>query len=241
MSTFLAEFIGTAMLVLLGNGVVANVVLQQTKGHNSGLIVIAFGWAIAVFVPVFMVGNFSGAHLNPAVTVGFWVKGAISAAQATQYFGGEFAGAALGSFLVWLHYKPHIEITKDEGAKRAIFCTDPAIRHIFQNLISEIIGTFVLVFAVLFITKATINGQDASLGALDALPVALVVLGIGLSLGGTTGYAINPARDLSPRIMHAILPIPYKGTSDWSYAWIPVIGPTAGGALAALVHSAAMG
>ncbi len=241
MSTFLAEFIGTAVLILLGNGVVANVVLKETKGNNSGWIVITFGWAIAVFVPVFMVGNFSGAHLNPAVTIGFWVKGAISAAQALEYFGGEFAGAALGSFFVWLYYKPHIEITKDEGAKLAIFCTNPAIRHPFQNLISEIIGTFVLVFAVLFITKATINGQDASLGALDALPVALVVLGIGLSLGGTTGYAINPARDLSPRILHALLPIPYKGTSDWGYAWIPVVGPAAGGALAALVHSAVMG
>ncbi|MFN7120061.1 MAG: MIP/aquaporin family protein, partial [Saprospiraceae bacterium] len=154
---------------------------------------------------------------------------------------GEFLGAALGSFLVWLHYRSHIEITKDQGAKRAIFCTDPAIRNTFQNFISEVIGTFVLVLAVLFITKATINGQDASLGALDALPVALVVLGIGLSLGGTTGYAINPARDLSPRIMHTLLPIPDKGSSDWQYAWIPVIGPAVGGLLAAFIHSAVMG
>lgn len=236
MNTFLAEFIGTAVLILLGNGVVANVVLNRTKGNNGGWIVIAFGWGIAVFVPVFMVGNFSGAHLNPAVTTGFWVRGAITSAQAMQYFGGEFLGAALGSFLVWLQYKPHIDITNDKDAKLAIFCTDPAIRNTIQNFISEVIATFILVFAVFFITKATVNGQDASLGALDALPVALLVLGIGLSLGGTTGYAINPARDLSPRVMHSILPIPDKGTSDWGYAWIPIIGPLVGGALAALVY-----
>lgn len=241
MNIFLAELIGTAMLVLLGNGVVANVVLNQTKGHNSGWIVIALGWAIAVFVPVFMVGSFTGAHLNPAVTIGLAVKGAIPATAVATYLAGQFLGAALGSFLVWLHYKSHIDITKDPGAKRAIFCTDPAIRNTFQNFISEVVGTFVLVFAVLFITKASINGQDASLGALDALPVALVVLGIGLSLGGTTGYAINPARDLSPRIMHALLPIPDKGSSDWGYAWIPIVGPFVGGAVAALVHTAVMG
>lgn len=240
MNIFLAELIGTGVLVLLGNGVVANVVLQQTKGHNAGLIVIAFGWAIAVFVPVFMVGNFSEAHLNPAVTIAFVVKGSITSTETLQYLAGQFLGAAIGSFLVWVHYKSHIDITKDPIAKRAMFCTDPAIRNPVQNFLSEVIATFVLVFAVLFITKASINGQDASLGALDALPVAFVVLGIGLSLGGTTGYAINPARDLSPRIMHALLPIPAKGSSDWGYAWIPVVGPLAGGALAALVHSALM-
>ncbi len=236
MNTLLAELIGTAVLVLLGNGVVANVVLDQTKGHNGGWIVITFGWAIAVFVPVFMVGGFSGAHLNPAVTVAFAIKGDITATQTLQYLAGQFLGAALGSVLVWLHYKSHIAITKDQGAKRAMFCTNPAIRNPVQNFISEVIGTFVLVLAVLFITKASINGRDASLGALDALPVAFVVLGIGLSLGGTTGYAINPARDLSPRIMHALLPIPDKGSSDWGYAWIPVLGPITGGVLATLLY-----
>ncbi|MDX1941027.1 MAG: MIP/aquaporin family protein [Saprospiraceae bacterium] len=238
MNTFLAEFIGTALLILLGNGVVANVVLNQTKGYNSGLIVITFGWAIAVFVGVFTVASYSGAHLNPAVTIAFTVKGSISAMQMVLYLGGQFLGAAAGAFLVWLHYKPHIEITQDPDTKRAIFCTDPAIRHTFQNFISEVIGTFVLVFAVLMITGAKVGGQTTSLGALDALPVALVVLGVGLSLGGTTGYAINPARDLSPRIMHALLPIKDKGSSDWSYAWIPVFGPTVGAVIAALLHTA---
>lgn len=241
MNTFLAEFIGTAILILLGNGVVANVVLQQTKGHNSGLIVIAFGWAIAVFVPVFMVGSFSGAHLNPAVTVGFLVKGAISMEKTTLYLGGQLLGAALGSALVWLYYKPHIDITKDADAKLAIFCTSPAIRNRGQNFFSEVMATFVLVFAILFITAASINGKPASLGALDALPVGLLVLGIGLSLGGTTGYAINPARDLIPRLMHTLLPIPEKGSSDWGYAWIPVVGPILGGILAALAHNAIVG
>ncbi len=241
MNTFGAELIGTALLILLGNGVVANVVLSQTKGHNSGWIVIAFGWAIAVFVGVFSVAGYSGAHLNPAVTIALAIKGTISGTQIGAYLGGQFIGAALGAFLVWAHYKPHIGVTKDQGAKRAIFCTDPAIRHTFQNFISELIGTFVLVFTVLMITGAKVGDQAATLGALDALPVALVVLGIGLSLGGTTGYAINPARDLSPRILHALLPIPDKGSSDWRYAWIPVLGPFMGGALAAFLHSALLG
>lgn len=241
MNTFLAELIGTALLILLGNGVVANVVLNQTKGNASGWIVITFGWAIAVFVGVFAVASYSGAHLNPAVTIALVIKGSIAGASVGTYLGGQFLGAALGAFLVWLHYKSHIEITKDQGAKRAIFCTDPAIRHPLQNFISEVIGTFVLVFAVLLITGAKIGDQAASLGALDALPVALVVLGIGLSLGGTTGYAINPARDLSPRMMHALLPIPDKGSSDWAYAWIPVLGPFTGGALAAFLHNALLG
>ncbi|MBK7872319.1 MAG: aquaporin family protein [Saprospiraceae bacterium] len=241
MNTFLAEFIGTALLILLGNGVVSNVVLNQTKGHNSGWIVITFGWAIAVFVGVFTVASYSGAHINPGVTLAFAMKGAISLTQVVAYLGGQFLGAAAGAFLVWVHYKSHIEATKDQGAKRAIFCTDPAIRNTFQNLISEVIGTFVLVFAVLLITGAKVGGRTTSLGALDALPVALVVLGIGLSLGGTTGYAINPARDLSPRIMHALLPIADKGSSDWAYAWIPVVGPLVGGALAALLHSFLLG
>jgi len=233
MSIFLAEFLGTALLMLLGNGVVANVVLDQTKGNNSGWIVIALGWAIAVFIPVFIVAPFSGAHINPAVTVGLAVCGKLDFGLIPLYFAGQFIGAALGALLVWLMYRPHFQLTKDPGLIRAAFCTDPAIRSPLNNLISEIIGTFVLVFSVLYITGASFGGQSASLGSLDALPVALVVLGIGLCLGGTTGYAINPARDLSPRFMHALLPISKKGDSDWNYAWIPVVGPLLGAILAA--------
>ncbi|HMO41303.1 MAG TPA: MIP/aquaporin family protein [Saprospiraceae bacterium] len=241
MNTFTAELIGTAILILLGNGVVANVVLQHSKGANSGWIVITFGWAIAVFVPVFMVGSYSGAHINPAVTLGFLLKGTVTAAEAGVYLAGQMLGAMLGSSLVWLHYRLHLAATPDPDLKRALFCTSPAIPHTFQNFISEVMGTFVLVLAVFFITGATVGDQAASLGALDALPVALVVLGIGLSLGGTTGYAINPARDLGPRIMHRLLPMPNKGSSEWHYAWIPVVGPLTGAALAALLHSVLVG
>lgn len=239
MSTFLAEIIGTAILILLGNGVVANVVLDQTKGNESGWIVITLGWAIAVFIPVFIVAPFSGAHINPAVTIGLFMSGKLDGGLIPTYLAGQFIGGALGALLAWVMYRPHFELTKDPGLIRAAFCTDPAIRSPINNLISEIIGTFVLVFSVLYITGATIGGESASLGSLDALPVALVVLGIGLCLGGTTGYAINPARDLAPRIMHAILPISNKGDSDWSYAWIPVVGPLVGAALAAGLFLAA--
>ncbi|HMN90832.1 MAG TPA: MIP/aquaporin family protein [Saprospiraceae bacterium] len=238
MTIFLAELIGTAVLILLGNGVVANVVLQQTKGNSSGWIVITLGWAIGVFTAVFMVSAYSGAHINPAVTLAFWLKDTITLSQAMAYVSGQMLGAALGACLVWLHYRPHIAATQDVHAKLAIFCTAPAIRHRVQNFISEVIGTFLLVFAVLFISGASVGDQSASLGSLDALPVALVVLGIGLSLGGTTGYAINPARDLGPRIMHALLPIQHKGSSDWAYAWIPIFGPLTGATLATLLHTA---
>lgn len=241
MNTVTAELIGTAILILLGNGVVANVVLQHSKGANGGWIVITFGWAIAVFVPVFMVSSYSGAHINPAVTLGFLLKGTVTVAEAGVYLAGQMLGAMLGSSLVWLHYRSHLAATPDPDLKRALFCTSPAIPHTFQNFISEVIGTFVLVLAVFFITGATVGDQAASLGALDALPVALVVLGIGLSLGGTTGYAINPARDLGPRIMHSLLPMPNKGSSEWHYAWIPVVGPLTGAALATLLHSLLIG
>jgi len=229
MSPFVAEIVGTALLLLLGDGVVANVVLKGTKGENSGWIVITFGWSMAVFVGVFVVATYSGAHINPAVTLGLAVAGAFDWSQVPLYLAGQFIGGALGATLVWLHYRDHFAATPDGDAKLAVFCTGPAIRNPVSNLLSEIIGTFVLVFAVLYLV-----GPDVGLGALDALPVALVVLVIGLCLGGTTGYAINPARDLSPRLMHAILPIPDKRDSDWSYAWIPVVGPCLGGALAAL-------
>ena len=232
MSIFFSELIGTALLIILGNGVVANVVLNKTKGNNSGWIVITFGWAIAVFVGVFVAAKTSGAHLNPAVTVAFAYLDKISIDKILLYLGGQFAGAMIGAFIVWLTYRQHFAATDDQGLKRAVFCTAPAIRNSKNNLISEIVGTFVLVFSVLYIAA-----PSSSLGALDALPVALLVLGIGLSLGGTTGYAINPARDLGPRIMHAILPIKDKGGSDWGYSWVPVIGPLIGALVAAFLFN----
>jgi len=238
MNVFIAELIGTAILVLLGNGVVANVVLKESKGENSGWIVITLGWAIAVFVPVFIVAAVSGAHINPAVTIGLLVAGKISASVVPIYLGAQFLGAAIGALLVWLHYRPHFDATNDPGMQLAAFSTGSAIRKPIANLISEIIGTFVLMYAIFYMTGAKVGEQAASLGSLDALPVALVVLGIGLSLGGTTGYAINPARDLAPRIMHAILPMKGKGDSDWGYSWIPVVGPIIGAVLAALLYLA---
>ena len=228
MSPYAAEFIGTMLLLLLGDGVVANVVLSKTKGENSGWIVITFGWAMAVFVGVYSVATISGAHLNPAVTVGLACAGKFELTQVVGYLAAQFAGAATGAFLVWLTYRDHFEVTDNADAKLAVFCTGPAIRNPLSNLISEIIGTFVLVYCVLHITS-----PEGGLGALDALPVALTVLAIGLSLGGTTGYAINPARDLGPRVMHFLLPISGKRDGDWGYAWIPVLGPTIGGAVAA--------
>ena len=228
MSPFLGEFIGTAILIIMGDGVVANVVLNKTKGQNSGWIVITFGWAIGVFIAVFMVASTSGAHLNPAVTVALAVIEKFSWTDVPLYIAAQLSGAATGALLVWLSYKKHFEETSDAESKLAVFCTGPAIRNTWLNLFSEILGTFILILGILFITA-----PSASIGSLDALPVALLVLGIGLSLGGLTGYAINPARDLGPRIMHAILPIPGKRNSDWSYAWIPVAGPVIGALLAA--------
>lgn len=234
MNPFLGEVIGTALLILLGNGVVANVVLKDTKGQDSGWIVIAWGWAMAVFVAVFTMAAFSGAHLNPAVSVGLAVAGKFEWARVPAYVVAQFLGAFIGSFLVWLLYRPHFAVTEDQDHKLAVFCTGPAIRDTAANLISEVLGTFVLVFAVLFLAVSVFG-----LGALDALPVGLLVLAIGLSLGGTTGYAINPARDLGPRIMHALLPIPGgKRDSDWGYAWIPVVGPIVGAVLAGLLYLA---
>ncbi len=227
MNTFLQEFLGTMLLILLGNGVVANVVLNQTKGNNSGWIVITIGWAMAVFIA----GSTIGGHLNPAVTLAMAVAGKTEWAVVGTYIFGQLLGAMVGTTLVWLTYRNHYEQTEDAGAKLATFCTAPAIRHTFNNVFSEIVGTFVLVLAAMRMAAGT-----EVLGAVNSLPIALVVLGIGLCLGGTTGYAINPARDLGPRIMHAILPISRKADSDWSYAWIPVIGPILGGVLAAIVN-----
>ena len=224
----ISETIGTMLLLLLGDGVVANVVLKGTKGNSSGWIVITWGWAMAVFIGAYAaVAMGSGAHLNPAVTIGLFVAGKTPAAEVPYYLVGEFVGAFLGAFLVWLHYYQHFAGTDDPGAKLAVFSTGPAIRGTAMNLISEIIGTFVLMLAILAIpTVWSLPGP---------FTVGLAVLVIGLALGGTTGYAINPARDLSPRIAHAILPIPGKSSSDWGYSWIPVVGPIIGAVIAALV------
>jgi glycerol uptake facilitator protein len=232
MTPFISELTGTALLIILGDGVVANVILNKTKGNNGGWIVITFGWAIAVFVGVFASAASSGAHLNPAVTIALATAGKFAWASVPIYIAAQMLGAMLGSLIVWLVYRSHFEATPDTGTQLAVFCTGPAIRNTVDNLISEIIGTFVLILGVLFLAA-----PGNSLGSLDALPVALLILGIGLSLGGTTGYAINPARDLGPRIMHSILPIKGKGGSDWRYSWIPIVGPVIGCLLAALCFS----
>lgn len=236
MTPFIAEIIGTALLILLGNGVVANVVLKDTKGNNSGWMVITTAWAFAVFVGVVVAGPISGAHLNPAVTLGLAFAGKFSWSLVPTYIAAELIGAMTGAFLVWLFYRDHFNTTDDEGGKLACFSTGPAIRKPFSNLLSEIIGTFVLVFVIFYLAGASfgaehIENATIGLGSIGALPVAILVWVIGLSLGGTTGYAINPARDLGPRIMHTLLPI--KGSSDWGYAWIPIVGPIIGAALAA--------
>jgi len=243
MDPYVAEFVGTLILILLGNGVVANVVLPQTKGHDAGWIVIAFGWGMAVFVAVWCVGPFSGAHLNPAVTVGLAVGTAdFPWADVPGYLVAQMLGAIVGAMLVYVFYRDHYAVCDDARAKLATFATGPAIRRTSSNLVSEIVGTAVLVFGVLLAVNPTIGimGETTStmtlgLGTLGALPVGLLVFAIGMSLGGTTGYAINPARDLGPRIAHALLPIPGKGDSDWGYAWIPVAGPVLGGIVAAVL------
>lgn len=236
MSAFVGELIGTAILLLLGNGVVANVVLNQTKGNNAGWVAISLAWGVAVFVAVFISAEASGAHLNPAVTFGLAIAGSFEWVKVPSYICAQMIGAAIGASLVWLQYRPHFDASTDNAdGMLACFSTGPAIRNTTMNFISECIGTFALVFGVLFISGAAVGDLETSLGSLDALPVALLVLGIGLSLGGSTGYAINPARDLAPRIMHTILPIKGKRDSDWNYSWIPVLGPIAGGIAAGLL------
>jgi glycerol uptake facilitator protein len=236
LSIYGAETIGTALLILLGDGVVAAVLLNQSKAQNSGWIVITWGWGMAVMFAGLAIGQFSGAHLNPAVTLGFAVIGNTEWSDVPKYLIGEFAGAMIGATLVAAAYSNHWSSTEDPGLKLAVFSTGPAIRNTVSNLVTEIIGTFVLVFGVLAIFANKFTAVPTF--ALGGMFVGLLVLGIGLSLGGPTGYAINPARDLGPRIVHAILPIPGKGPSDWGYAWIPVIGPLIGGALGALVFDA---
>jgi glycerol uptake facilitator protein len=238
MSPFMAEFIGTMLLILLGDGVVANVLLKDTKGNNSGLIVITTAWGLAVFVGVVVAGPYSGAHLNPAVTIGLAIAGKFAWANVIPYIVAQMLGAFLGSFLVWLMYYDHFQRTNAPDAILSVFCTGPAIRNYASNIVSEIIGAFVLIFTVFYISGAQITPTKVpiGLGSVGALPVALLVWVIGLSLGGTTGYAINPARDLGPRIIHFLVPIKNKGTSDWTYAWIPVLGPIIGAAIAAVLY-----
>jgi glycerol uptake facilitator protein len=246
MNSILAEFIGTAILVTFGNGVVANVVLAKTKGNNAGWIVISTGWALAVFVGVFSSQSFSGAHLNPAVTVAMAQAHKFAWADVGGYVLAQLAGGITGGVLVFLFYREHFKATEDGNSKLACFCTGPNIRNLWQAFFCECVGTFLLVLPVFLMTDAKIklpssdgpsNEVIIGLGTLGALPVGLLVFAIGLSLGGTTGYAINPARDLGPRLAHAFLPVPGKRDSDWSYAWVPVVGPIVGGLLAAFVHS----
>ena len=233
MTAYIFEFIGTAMLILIGNGVVANLVLKDTKGSDLGWVGISLAWGIAVFIGVFISADASGAHLNPAVTIGLATVGKFEWALVPGYIVSQILGAMMGNLLVWLSYKKQYDHTEDQGAILATFSTGPAIRSPFWNLVSEAVGTFVLVFGVFYIAGGSFGEEEIKLGALDALPVALLVIGIGFGVGGATGYAINPARDFGPRIMHALLPIKGKGSSDWSYSWIPIAGPILGALLAA--------
>src|SRR5258706_5475206 len=246
MSPFIAEILGTAILVLFGNGVVSNVVLAKTKGHGSGWIVIAFGWGMGVFIAVFCVSQFSDAHVIPAVTFGLATGGKLAWNLVPNYIAGQMLGGFLGAIVVYVFYNEHFKATADPDAKLACFCTAPNIRSFPTAFFSETIGTFLLVLPLFLMVSPSLaltpSGTESKvkfvLGAIAALPAGLLAFGIGLSLGGTTGYAINPPRDLSPRIAHAMLPIPGKRDSDWSYAWIPVLGPILGGLLAAGVARA---
>ncbi|WP_096635134.1 MIP/aquaporin family protein [Clostridium cochlearium] len=232
MSTFMAELLGTMLLILLGDGVVANVSLKKSKGENAGWIVITTGWAIAVAIPVYIFGPISGAHFNPAVTIAFASIGQFSWADVPMYIIAQLIGAIIGAFLVWITYLSHWEATEDPAAKLGVFCTAPAIRDNTSNLITEIVGTFFLVFGIMGVSNTKM------VDGLSPLVVGLIILAAGISLGGPTGYAINPARDLGPRIAHAILPIKGKGDSDWGYSWIPIVGPIIGGIIAAIFFNA---
>ena len=241
MTELTAEFIGTALLLLMGTGVVANSSLNKTLAQGSGWVLITFGWGLGVFIGVIVAGPYSGAHLNPAVTIGLAVAGKFAWAKVVGYSLAQLGGAFTGSSLAWFLYSSQYNETTDAGTILGTFSTGPAIPNTIRNLYSEVLGTFVLVFVVLYIAGASftadvIPNAKIGLGSIGALPVALLVVAIGMSLGGTTGYAINPARDLGPRIAHALLPIKHKGGSNWGYAWIPILGPNFGGVLAALLY-----
>jgi len=229
MSPYLAEFFGTMLLIVLGDGVVAAVILKRSKGENAGWLTIVVGWGLAVTLSVYAVGSFSGAHLNPAITLALAMKGDFQWSRVPGYILAQMGGAFAGAILVWLQYLPHWKATPDPETKLAVFCTAPAIRNIFFNLLSEVIAAMVLLIALLFI------GANHFADGLNPLVIGILIISIGLSLGGTTGYALNPARDFAPRLAHFILPIPGKGSSDWSYAWIPIVGPILGGMLGVLV------
>ncbi len=240
MDELFGEFLGTFILILLGNGVVANVNLDKTHSKGAGWIVITAGWGMAVFVAVLATADISGAHLNPAVTLGLAFSGLFDWVKVAPFILSQILGAMFGATMVYLFFRDHFKITKTEGAKKACFCTAPAIRNYKSNFFSEVVGTFVLVLAVLLIALPQLEYENlgsakVGLGSLGALPVALVVFSIGMSLGGTTGYAINPARDLGPRIVHALLPLKNKDNTDWKYAWIPFLGPIVGAGIASLV------
>jgi glycerol uptake facilitator protein len=241
MTELFGEFLGTFILILLGNGVVANVNLDKTHSQGAGWIVITAGWAMAVFVAVLATADISGAHINPAVTIGLAIGGLFEWVKVVPFIIAQMAGAMLGAFTVYVFFRNHFNITIVPGIKKACFCTAPAIRHYRNNFFSEMTGTFILVLSVLLITLpqleyVSMGSTKAGLGSLGALPVALVVFSLGLSLGGTTGYAINPARDLGPRIIHALLPLTNKDNNDWSYSWVPVFGPVAGASAAAFLY-----
>ena len=231
----LFEFVGTAILVLFGDGVVASTVLKKSKGENGGWVVITLAWGLAVMLGVFIAGPYSGAHLNPAVTLGLAAAGTFSWALVLPYIVAQMLGGFLGAVLVYLYYKDHYDVTDDPATKLSTFCTIPAIRNYGRNLFSEIVGTFVLVFVILALSMQN-NLPEVGMGSLGAFPVAMLIVALGMSLGGTTGYAINPARDLAPRLAHALLPIKGKGSSDWAYSWVPVLGPIIGGFLAAVLY-----
>lgn len=231
----LFEFIGTAILVLFGDGVVASSLLKKSKGENGGWVVVTLAWGLAVMLGVFISGPYSGAHLNPAVTLGLAAAGTFSWSLVVPYIVAQMLGGFTGAVLVYLYYKDHYDATDDPAAKLATFCTAPAIRNYGRNLFSEIVDTFVLVFVILALSIDG-NTSEVGMGALGAFPVAMLIVALGMSLGGTTGYAINPARDLAPRIAHAILPIKGKGTNDWGYSWVPVVGPIIGGFIAAALY-----
>lgn len=243
MTVFQAEILGTMLMILMGCGVVANVILAKTKGHGAGWLAISTAWALGVFVGVIVAGPYSGAHLNPAVTLAFALTGQFAWNLVPMYVAAQLIGAALGAVLTWLAYRSHFDATDDKGIKLSVFCTGAEIYNPLNNFLTELIGTFSLLFIIFYITNGELIMTDGistlpvGLGSVGAIPVAFTVWVIGLSLGGPTGYAINPARDFAPRLMHAILPIKDKGPSNWSYAWIPIVAPLCGAALAAMVFS----
>jgi glycerol uptake facilitator protein len=245
MHPYIAEFLGTMLLVLMGVGVVANVSLKDSFASGGGWVVITFGWGLGVFIGVIVAGPYSGAHINPAVSIGLAVAGKFPWQEVPMYILAQLAGAMTGALLAWWQFSDHYNRHEDQAGILGTFCTSPSIKNTHKNLFSEVLGTFVLIFVVLYLsdatlTSATLKNTRIGLGSIGALPVALLVVGIGMSLGGVTGYAINPARDLGPRFIHAIVPIKTKGSSNWSYAWVPIIGPIVGATIAALLYLSIM-